>query len=50
MAGTKQQKDSRILNLKKKKKTTAVPLNSNIRFDISRPAGTGLVVSVYNKI
>jgi hypothetical protein len=48
MASTKRQKDSRILNLKKKKKTQA-PLNSNVRFDMSRPAGTGPVVSVYDK-
>jgi hypothetical protein len=49
MAGTKRQKDSWTSNLKKKKKTQ-VPLDSNMRLDMSRPAGTGLVVSVYNKM
>ena len=49
MAGTKRQKDSRIPNLKKKQKKTKTSPNSNMRFDMSGPAGAGPAVSVYDE-
>jgi hypothetical protein len=47
MAGTKRQRESRISNLNKKKKMSA---GSNVKFDMSGPAGAGPAVSVYDEM
>ena len=49
MAGTKRQKESRVANLNKKKKTKATSSFSNARFDMNGPAGAGPAVSVYDE-
>jgi len=49
MAGTKRQKESRVANLSKKKKTKATSSFANTKFDMNGPAGAGSAVSVYDE-